>query len=95
MQISILKEKDKNEQRVASTPDSIKLLQRLGAEILIESGSGDLSGYSNELYESVGAKITNRSECLKSDVCLCVRMPSQQDINQMKQGLILTTTSKD
>ena len=89
MQISILKEEDKNEQRVASTPDSIKLLQRLGAEIIIESGSGDLSGYSDELYESVGAKITNRLECLKSDVCLCVRMPSQQDINQMKKGIIL------
>ena len=89
MIISILKEEDSNEQRVASTPDSIILLQKLGAEILIETGAGDLSGYSDELYKGAGANVTNRSDCLKSDICLCVRMPNQDDINQMKNGSIL------
>ena len=89
MIISILKEEDSNEQRVASTPDSIILLQKLGATILIETGAGDLSGYSDELYKSVGAIIANRSDCLKSDICLCVRMPNQDDINHMKNGSIL------
>ena len=89
MQISIIREENKNEQRVASTPDVIKLLERFGAEVLIESGAGDLSDYSDELYESVGAKIVNRLECLQSDICLCVRMPSQNDISKMKKGTIL------
>ena len=89
MIISILKEDDSNEQRVASTPDSIMLLQRLSAEILIETGAGDLSGYSDEQYKSAGAKVANRSDCLKSDICLCVRMPNQDDINHMKNGSIL------
>ena len=89
MQISIIREENKNEQRVASTPDVIKLMERFGAEILIETNAGDLSGYSDEFYKSAGAKIVNRSECLKSDICLCVRMPSQDDISQMKNGSIL------
>ena len=89
MIISILKEEDSNEQRVASTPDSIILLQRLGAAILIETGAGDLSGYSDELYKAVGAKVTNRSDCLKSDICLCVRIPNHDDLNHMKNGSIL------
>ena len=52
MQISIIKEENNNEQRVAATPDVIKLLERFGAEVLIEEGAGDLSGYGDELYES-------------------------------------------
>ena len=89
MQISIIKENHQNEQRVSSTPDVITLLKRIGAEVLIEKGAGDLSGFGDELYKSNGAKIVNRSECFQSDICLCVRMPSQNDINQMKQGSIL------
>ena len=65
------------------------MLQRLGAEILIESGAGDLSGFSDESFKQAGAKITNRSECLNADICLCVRIPSKQDIQAMKSGSIL------
>ncbi len=89
MQISILCENKDIEQRVAATPDSIKLLERLGAEINIEKGAGDLSGYTDELYELAGAKIVERSICLQSDICLCVRMPSQKDLNEMKKNIIL------
>ena len=89
MQISILKESDINEQRVASTPDSIRLLEKFGAEILLESGAGDLSGYNDDAYKVAGAKITNRLECLKADICLCVRIPSLKDIQDMKKNTIL------
>ena len=89
MQISIIREENKNEQRVSSTPDAIKLLERFGIEVLVERGAGELSGYGDELYKASGAKIVDRSLCLQSDICLCVRMPSQNDINQMKKGSIL------
>lgn len=89
MQISVIKEENENEQRVSSTPDTVKLLERLGAEVLVEKGAGDLSGYDDEWYESSGAKIVDRTLCLNSDICLCVRMPSQNYIKQMKKGSIL------
>ena len=89
MQISIIKENNINEQRVAATPDSIKILTRLGVDILIEKEAGVLSGFTDESYEVVEAKIVNRSECLKTDICLCVRMPSKEDINQMKENSML------
>tara|TARA_Y100001970_G_scaffold292288_1_gene432937 strand:+ start:2127 stop:3248 length:1122 start_codon:yes stop_codon:yes gene_type:complete len=89
VQISIIKENDKNEQRVASTPESIKLLKRFGAEVLLEESAGDFSGYDDESYRSMGAIITNRKECLNADICLCVRIPSKQDINEMKSGSML------
>ena len=89
MQISILKENDVNEQRVASTPDSIKLLERFKVEILIEAGAGTLSGYDDELYKLANARIVNRAECLNADICLCVKIPSQQDIKNMKPNAVL------
>ena len=92
MQISIIKENDKNEQRVASTPDSIKLLKKFCAQILVESNSGDLSGYNDNAFILAGAEIADRAKCLKADICLCVRMPSKQDINQMNHGSILIGT---
>ncbi len=49
MQISALKENFNNENRVALTPDAIKLFQRLGLEVLIEDIAGNNSGYPNEL----------------------------------------------
>ena len=89
MLISIIKEETSIENRVASTPESIKLLNRLGAEIIIEEGAGDLSGFSDDLYKSAGAKIVNRSDCFQSDICLCIRMPNKKDISQMKKNMIL------
>ena len=78
MQISIIKEIPSQEQRVAASPESVKLLIRLGVDVLIEKGAGVLSGYFDESFQSVGAKIVDRSECLKAKVCLCVQNASQR-----------------
>ena len=50
MILSALKELDKNETRVSITPDSVKLFIKLGVEVLIEDGAGNLSGYQNKNY---------------------------------------------
>ena len=76
MLLSAIKENDNNETRVSISPESVKLFSRLGFEVIIENGAGETSGYQNSNYEEAGAKIVTRSECLKADVCLCVRMPS-------------------
>ena len=89
MQISALKENSNNENRVALTPDAIKLFQRLGLEILIEDDAGNNSGYPNELYTENGAKIVSRNECLKADICLCVKMPNEEDLNKLNENTVL------
>ena len=90
MLISILNEISSNETRVAATPESIKLLIRFGASVIIEKKAGKQSGYLDEEYLSVGAKISKRSECLKQgDICLTVRMPSVKDICHLKTSCIL------
>ena len=89
MQISALKENFNNENRVALTPDAVKLFQRLGLEVLIEDVAGINSGYPNELYKENGAKIVSRNECLKADICLCVKMPNEEDLNKLNENTVL------
>ena len=45
MIISILKEISSKEKRVASTPESIKLLIRSGAQVIIEKEAGIEAGF--------------------------------------------------
>ena len=89
MQISIIKEISSRVQRVAASPESVKLLLRLGVDVLIEKGAGDLSGVVDEAFQSVGAKMVDRAECLKANICLCVQMPSKEDIDKMNNNTIL------
>ena len=89
MQISALKENFNNENRVALTPDTIKLFQRLGLEVLIEDGAGNNSGYPNDLYEANGAKIVSRDQCLKANICLCVKIPNDNDLQQLNENTVL------
>ena len=89
MQISALKETSTDENRVALTPDAIKLFQRLGLDVLIEDGAGNNSGYPNKLYEENGAKIVSRNECLKAHICLCVKMPTEEDLHLLNENTVL------
>ena len=90
MIISILKEILSNETRVASTPESVKLLIRFGAQVIVEKEAGIGAGYLDAEYISAGAKITERFECLQQgDICLTVRMPTVKDIYKLKTSCIL------
>jgi len=40
MRIAVLKERRPHEKRVAATPDTVKKLIGLGAEVVVESGAG-------------------------------------------------------
>ncbi len=89
MIISALKENNNNEKRVALSPDSVKLFQRLGFDVLIENGAGIESGYLDQHYSEKGAKIANREDCLKADICLCVKIPSMNDLENIKNECVL------
>lgn len=59
MIVGVPRETFPGEQRVAIVPASMKTLDRLGLELLVESGAGVAAGVSDEDYEKAGAKIAN------------------------------------
>lgn len=94
MKISIPKENHSDEARVAGSPENVKKLIQLGAEVTIQSGAGDKSSFPDDQYKDAGAQIAkSRSEIFKnSDIVLCVRAPSEADIKSMKKGALLIGT---
>ncbi|MCX7366243.1 MAG: NAD(P)(+) transhydrogenase (Re/Si-specific) subunit alpha, partial [Alphaproteobacteria bacterium] len=57
MKIAILKERRPHETRVAATPESVKKLIALGAEVTVETGAGLVAAYTDEAYVQAGASI--------------------------------------
>ena len=75
MKVGVPKESFPGERRVALVPTVVPMLTRLGLEVVIESGAGELAGYSDSEFESVQAKIVKSAADLysTSDIVLKVR----------------------
>lgn len=89
--IGACKETKKNEKRVAITPEGVKRLTDSGIELLIETGAGVESSYSDKDYTDAGAKIAGtREEVISScDILLAVQAPAISDLEMMKSGSAL------
>ena len=85
MLIGVLKETKENERRVALSPDVVKLLKKKEFEVIIESGAGEGSYFSDEDYIQAGAKVGSREEVFESDVLLKVNQFTLEEIGQMKE----------
>ena len=75
--IGIPKEIYANECRVAATPDTAKKLQKLGFEVLIESGAGIAANFPDRAYQEAECQILPNAEALwqEADIILKVRPP--------------------
>ncbi|MBT8148860.1 MAG: NAD(P) transhydrogenase subunit alpha [Pseudomonadales bacterium] len=90
MLIVIPKETAAGEKRAAVTPDTVKALLRLSANVSIEAGIGGAAGFADDAYREAGATlVTDRSDLLRNaDMVLRVRKPSLADIELLKPGCI-------
>ncbi len=90
MRIAIPKETHPGENRVPMTPDHVKKLCRLGAEVAVESGVGAGSGFADAEYTDAGATISTDRQALisEADVLLRVRKPELADVKLMQRGCI-------
>ncbi|QQS47615.1 MAG: NAD(P) transhydrogenase subunit alpha [Acidobacteriota bacterium] len=88
MLITVLKETDSLENRVALIPASIKKLAGMKAEVAVESGAGLSAGASDADYEAAGARVSSDRNALlaSSDLLACVGRPSAEDLSRMKDG---------
>ena len=97
--IGVPKEVQENERRVATTPEAIGQLQKLGFEIAVESGAGLAAKFTDEAYTQAGAKVIADTKALwaNSDIILKVRAPQQHPdlgINEselLKEGQTLVS----
>ncbi|MGE0118153.1 MAG: Re/Si-specific NAD(P)(+) transhydrogenase subunit alpha [Dongiaceae bacterium] len=97
MKIGIPRERRENEARVAVSPDTVKKLAALGAEIMIETGAGLGSAIPDGAYAAAGARIAvDEAEALRdADLVLKVQRPltaaegGPDEVALMKRGAAL------
>ena len=77
--IGIPREISSGECRIAATPQTVKKLQSLGFDVLIEQGAGEPAGFSDQAYRDAGCNvIANATELWQqADIVLKVQPPSQ------------------
>jgi NAD(P) transhydrogenase subunit alpha len=90
MKIAVIKETHPGETRVPMVPATVDRLVKLGAEVVVESGTGLSCRFDDASYVAVGATISiARDEMLRgADIVLRLRKPPLAEIPLMRRGAI-------
>ena len=89
--IGIPKEHFPREKRVATVPDVVEKLIKLGFSVTVETGAGDGADCYDSAYQAAGAAIASSAADLfaTSDIVLKVRAPSDDEVALLKEGTTL------
>ena len=90
MKIAVVRETAPGETRVAASPETVKKLIGLGAEVAVESGAGETASISDADFEAAGATIGAREKLLgDADIILCINGPEPGTLKGAKTGAVL------
>lgn len=88
MRICVPKEIRSGEERVGLAPDVIAKLVKSGIEIVVESGAGVASGFTDTAYKEAGATMSNGDVLAGADVVASVTALSPSQMKTLKEGAI-------
>ena len=91
--IGVPRETAAEEKRVATVPEVVEKLIKLGFAVLVESGAGDAANISDDAYQAAGAAIAEGATSLwsSSDIIFKVRGPSVAEVGLMREGSTLVS----
>ncbi|MBB5752534.1 Re/Si-specific NAD(P)(+) transhydrogenase subunit alpha [Prosthecomicrobium pneumaticum] len=94
MKIGIPAEVDRNESRVAATPETVKKFVALGAEVAVQSGAGLASRIPDAEYEAAGGRIVaSAADAVHdADLVLKVRRPIAGELAAYRKGTVVVAT---
>ncbi len=90
MDIGVIKEIKNRENRVALTPTGAQTLVEAGHRVVIEKGAGEGSGYSDQLYKTVGCHLETTDTAWDSELVLKVKEPLSNEYPYLKQQILFT-----
>ncbi len=88
MKIAVAAEVDAGEPRVAATPETVKKMIGLGAEVAVEPGAGVKSGILDADFAAAGATLS-RDPLQDADIVLKVRRPNAAELARLKTGAMV------
>src|SRR5580765_1129761 len=86
--IGVPRETAVGEKRVATVPEVVEKLIKLGFRVAVEPGAGDAANFSDDTYRAAGAEITP-DVWAKADILFKVRAPNRDEIARMHEGQTL------
>jgi hypothetical protein len=85
--VGIPKETQFGAVQVAATPQVVgMLIKSCGYTVVVESGAGEASGYSNDQYLAAGAQLLDAVSAWASDIVFKVNAPNLQEVELATQG---------
>jgi NAD(P) transhydrogenase subunit alpha len=86
--IGVPKEIAAGEKRVATVPEVVEKLIKLGFAVAVEAGAGDAANCSDETYRTAGARIIDTAARLwaESDIVFKVGVPTTEEVGLLRDG---------
>jgi NAD(P) transhydrogenase subunit alpha len=86
--IGVPRETFAGEKRVATVPEVVEKLLKLGFKVCVERGAGDAAHFSDETYRAAGATVAGSAAELyaAADVVFKVRPPTAAETAQLREG---------
>ena len=91
--IGVPREVFAGEKRVATVPEVVEKLIKLGFNVSVETGAGDAANFSDDAYRAAGARIADGAAALwaGSDLVFKVRAPVADEILLIRPGTTLVS----
>ena len=88
LMIGIPRETAAGEKRVATVPEVVEKLIKLGFKVAVESGAGDGANCSDDAYRTAGAEIIVGTAKLwaASDIVFKVSVPTTEEVGLLREG---------
>jgi NAD(P) transhydrogenase subunit alpha len=88
LMIGVPREIAAGEKRVATVPEVVEKLIKLGFTVAVESGAGDAANFSDDTYRAAGATIIEGAAKLwaESDIVLKVCVPTSEEVGLLREG---------
>src|SRR3954466_7844920 len=89
--IGVPKETAAGEKRVATVPEAVAKLVKLGFSVAVESGAGDGANFADDTYRAVGAEVVPDAAQLwsRADIVFKVRPPTPYEVQMLREGATL------
>ena len=91
--IGVPKETAPGEKRVATVPEVVEKLVKLGFSVAVQSGAGDAANCSDDTYRAAGAQIIDGAAALfaAADMVFKIGVPTPEEVGLMHAGQTLIT----
>ena len=90
LQIAILRERAAGEQRVAASPETVSKFVKLGAQVAVESGAGELAAIPDAAFAEAGASVGTANKTVKdADIVLGIQAPDVALLKGAKAGAMV------